>query len=234
MDEDQEDCHKVTTICYLCGQALKPPISRDHVPPRQLYARTVRRKHNLSRLLSIRVHDACNKAYQHDEDYLINTLVPFARGSYAGNMLLKETIEKYHRGEQVGLIHKILSEFDPKPGGVLLPYGKIAKHFEGHRLKRVAFKIIRSLYFHNYGTVLPADVLSSVQIVSPDEEPPDHFFAALQDKDGMGQYPGVFDYKFAKFANNLHYWAMLFWDRIIAFHDPLCQFWGLPIPKRGG
>lgn len=119
-----------------------------------------------------------------------------------------------------------------------LPHRKIAKHFEGRRVKRAIIKIVRGLYFHSYGTVLPADVLSVVQIVSPGEKPPDHFFAALGDKDGKGQYPGVLGYKFAKFseANNLHYWALLFWDRIIAiatFHDPLCQCSGWQAQIKG-
>lgn len=100
----------MTTICYLCGQPLKPPISRDHVPPRQVYAHAVRKKHNPSRLLSIPVHDACNKAYQYDEGYFVNTLIPSARASYAGDMLLKEAVDKYHRGEQVRLVKKVLSE----------------------------------------------------------------------------------------------------------------------------
>lgn len=40
--------------------------------------------------------------------------------------------------------------------------------------------------------------------------------------------PVVVQYKFGKFTDvsNLHYWVMLFWDKIVVitmFHDPLCQ-----------
>ena len=65
-------------LCYLCGQPLVEPVSSDHVPPKQLFARAVRKAHS-PHLLTIPVHDACNKAYQHDEDYFVHTLMPFAR-----------------------------------------------------------------------------------------------------------------------------------------------------------
>lgn len=141
--------------------------------------------------------------------------------------MLKDVIEKFHRGEKVLLVKKVLAEFDPRPSGLIIP-GKVVKRFEGKRLKRVILKIIRGLYFHHYGEYLPENLTADVQIVSPDNQPPDHFFIALGDKPGNGRHPGVFAYKFAKFpeANNFHYWGMLLWDRIIAiamFHDPACK-----------
>ena len=74
-------------ICYLCGEQLREPIDRDHVPPRQLYAYDIRKLH-APNLLTIPVHRACNRAFQHDEDYFVHTLMPFARGSYTGNAVV--------------------------------------------------------------------------------------------------------------------------------------------------
>ena len=46
------------------------------MPPKQFYADEIRKKHDLN-LLTIPVHADCNLAYQHDEDYFVNTI---ARG----------------------------------------------------------------------------------------------------------------------------------------------------------
>lgn len=147
---------------------------------------------------------------------------------------VKGNVGKYHEGEKVGLVRKVVSEFDLQPGGVLLPRDKIGKHFEGERVKIIVLKIVRGLYFHDYNDFLPEDVPSVVKVVPPNERPPDHFVTLLASKPSMGQYPGVFYYKTAH-ANHIHYWAMLFWGAIIAiaaFHDPLCKCYDCRSPQR--
>lgn len=214
------------SVCYLCGQPLVEPLSRDHVPPRQFYADGIRKKHNPN-LLTISVHDSCNRGYQFDEDYFVNTLVPYARGSYSGDALLHEIFRKYDAGQKRALVHKVHEEFERRPSGLILPPGLVAKRIEGNRVRRVAWKIIRGLYFHSFNEPLPEDTPNRLKVIPPDQPPPREFFA-LPDEPVRGQYPGVFDYKFAKFpeVNNFNYWAMLFWDRIIlivTFHDPACD-----------
>lgn len=214
-------------ICYLCGRELVAPLSQDHVPPKQLYAAAVRRKHGPN-LRTITVHKECNTAYQHDEDYFVNTIAPFARGSYAGNALLNEIFEKHRSGQKRGLVAKVLQEFERRPSGLILPSGLIAKRIEGNRVRRVAWKIIRGLYFDHFDEFVPQDLPHSLEIIPPDQPPPREFIVGLPDDPVRGQYPGVFDYKFCKFpeVHNFNYWAMLLWDRIIMivkFHDPRCD-----------
>lgn len=215
------------TVCYLCEKALTAPTSADHVPPKQLYAKEVRKKHSPN-LLTIDVHADCNRSFQHDEDYFANTLAPFARGSYAGTAFLQEAFAKYASGEKQKLVGKVLNEFQRTPGGILLPPGLVAKRFEGDRLHRIAWKIVRGLYFHEFGEVLPENTPNNLQIAAPDKPPPVEFLHALYDKPSRGQYPGVFDYKYVTVPqfNEFHYWGMLFWDRLIltmAFHNPACK-----------
>jgi hypothetical protein len=214
------------SVCYLCGESLAASTSNDHVPPRQLYTAALRKEHRPN-LLTIPVHKACNLSYQHDEDYFVNTLAPFAAGSYTGNSFLQDVWLKYRKGEKRGLVGKVLQEFDRRPNGIVLPEHLVAKRFESKRLHRVAWKIVRGLYFHQYEEVLPEATPNSLEIVPPDRVPPKEFLIGLLDHPTHGQYPGVFDYRFAKFpeARNLNYWAMLLWDRIIlimAFHDTTC------------
>jgi len=216
-----------TSVCYLCGRLLTEPTSADHVPPKQFYADDIRKKHNPN-LLTIRVHAECNRSYQYDEDYFVNTLAPFARGSYAGDALLREVFAKYGAGEKQGLVHKVVQEFERQPGGLVLPPNLVAKRLEGERFHRVAWKIIRGLYFHHFAEVLPEDTPNGLEIVPPDRPPPKEFIIGLPDNPIHGRHPGVFDYKFAKFpeVHNFNYWAMLLWDRLILimkFHDPACE-----------
>ena len=215
------------SLCYLCGQTLAPPLSQDHVPPRQFYADAIRKAHHPN-LRTITVHKSCNLAYQFDEDYFVNTMAPFARGSNSGNALLQEIFQKYHSGTARGLVQKVYEEFERRPSGLTLPSGLIAKRIEGHRVHRIAWKLVRGLYFHHYGQVLPEDTPNGLKIVPPDQPPPKEFIIALPDDPVRGQYPGVFDYKFAKFpeVHDFHYWGMLLWGRlilIVTFHDPACS-----------
>ena len=199
----------------------------DHVPPKQFYAYEIRKEHNPN-LLTIRVHADCNRAYQHDEDYFVNTLAPFARGSYAGNAFLNEVFAKYGARKNRNLVHKVLQEFERQPSGLVLPANLVVKRLEGERVHRVAWKIIRGLYFNHFAEVLPEDTPNGLEIVPPDRPPPKEFITGLRDEPIRGRHPGVFDYKFAKFpeVHNFNYWAMLLWDRIIMimkFHDPACD-----------
>ncbi len=212
-------------ICYLCGKPLDQPLSRDHIPPQQFYADEIRKKHSPN-LLTVQVHTACNRAYQYDEDYFVNSLAPFARGSYSGNALLHEIFRKYAADVKRGLVRKVLQEFEKRPSGLILQPGMIAKRFEGARIHRVAWKIVRGLYFVNFEEVLPEDTPNQLEIIPPGQLPPQEFFELPYDP-VRGPYPGVFDYKFTKLSevHDFNYWAMLLWDKITmiaTFHDPAC------------
>jgi hypothetical protein len=217
-------------LCYLCGEPLAEPVSDDHVPMKQLFAPEVRKKYNRSILLTISVHDRCNKLYQPDEDYFVHSLMPFAPGSYSGKALYQKVLRDYRGGKNVGLVRKVLGEFEPRPSGLVLPGNKVVKRFEGERISRIAWKIVRGLYFHHHNEVLPAVHTTWVSLTPPGEMPPEHFmvFMSLPDNEPHGQYPGVFDYRFQRFTEvqDDHYWALLIWDRIIItviFHDPKCS-----------
>lgn len=86
----------------------------------------------------------------------------------------------------------------------------MAKRIEGERFARVAFKIVRGLYFHHQDKALPETLPVSVELTAPGERPPDHFIAVkdLPDDTTHGPYPGIFDYRFRCFdvdAGKLNY-----------------------------
>jgi hypothetical protein len=220
---------KVTsTLCYLCGKPLTPPINADHPVMQQLFAPEIRRKYNVSQLITLDVHKACNTAFKDDEDYFTRSLMPFARGSEAGNAIYAKVLGDFRTGKQHRLTKMVLREFEPRPSGLIILGGKVIKRFQGERLRRVAWKIVRGLHFYHNNEVLPEQWKSvGVQIYAGGSPPPDDVRCFAGIAQSRGKYPGVFDYKFDTFpeANNLHYWLLLLWDRIIvrvAFHDPAC------------
>ncbi len=154
------------SVCYLCGESLAEPISWDHAPMKQLFADAVRKTHNPSKLLTIPVHKNCNEAYQLDEDYFVSTLMPFAHDSYAGSSVYQEILQKFRRGENVPLLNKVLAEFDPRPSGLILPNNLMAMRFEGARVHRIAWKIVRGLYFHLFNVAYPEDWTVGVTVTT--------------------------------------------------------------------
>ena len=216
----------VSPVCYLCGKAHDGKYNRDHVPPKQFFTKKLLHKHNPN-LFWLPTHESCNKNYQHDEDYFAYSLMPFARGSYSGDSLRNKIYDDCKHVEQQRLLQKVIGEFECQPSGLILPPDIVLKRFGGNRIRRIAWKIVRGLYFSHFGISMPEDSPNGCELVLPDQQPPLPFFHLPQEPI-HGQYPAVFDYRFMNIPeiHNLNYWAMLLWDRIIVivkFQYPICS-----------
>jgi len=210
--------------CYLCGGDLIGQLDEDHVPPKQIFAHALRQTHDLN-LRTFRVHRSCNAAYQRDEDYFVSSLAPLAIGSYAGFSVVQDQRYRAAAGERLGLLETVRREFDRTPSGIVLPPGKIVKRFQGTRIGRVTWKILRGLYFQQQRSVLPEDTPHRIEFCDPSCDPLPTHFAALEGCPTLGPYPSVFDYRYARFeeVSGLYLWALLLWDRLlflVGHHDP--------------
>jgi len=227
-----ESCRKrmknISPTCYLCGKPHDGKYNRDHVPPKQFFTKELLRKHNLN-LFWLPTHESCNKSFQHDEGYFVYSLMPFARGSYSGDALRAKILDDCEHVEQRRLLQRVLGEFERQPSGLILPPGIVLKRFEGSRILRVAWKIVRGLYFFHFGTFLAEDTPKACELVLPSQQPPFPFPLLLPPNDPINdKYPGVFDYRLASFleAHNLNCWTMLLWDRLtlmMNFQYPPCD-----------
>jgi len=210
-------------LCYLCGRILDEPVSDDHVPPKQIFAGAVRSRHSPN-LDTVPVHAACNRAFQHDEDYFAATLAPFAVESYAGRSVVEDQARRLAEGRWVGLMKKIRQEIEPRPSGLVLPGDLIVKRYARPRVERVAWKIVRGLYFIQLGGVLPESTPFGVQVSLPPTDPPSQLLSLLDGYPSYGNYKAVFDFTFRRFDDPAMYlWAVLLWDRVILLlghHDP--------------
>lgn len=211
-------------ICYLCGEQLDGTIDEDHVPPKQFYAPEIRKNHSPN-LFTLPVHSQCNKSYQHDEDYFVHSIGPAVMESYSGGALWRAISDKYDRPQNRRLAEKVYKEFDKRPSGLYLPFGKVAKQFETNRVKRVVWKIVRGLFFKETKQTLPEDLIFKFDMLSPGETPSPEY-DLLRSVPALGDYPGVFDYRYVGISDKMYIWSLLFWDRIImfvGFHVPWCK-----------
>ena len=217
--------------CYLCGTQIESDSSMDHVPPKQFYASSLRRNLNLSQLVTLPVHGVCNKSFESDEAYFMWSLSPLAVGSTAGDALAQERVEKLKRRNRlVALYEMVRREFDKYPGGLYLPGGRVIKRFNGERVNRIAWKLVRGLYSHETKSVLGEDTPFTTEIIEPDRAREtagaNPVWETVKAQEPRGSYGGVFEYKYFVRdvnGNKLHVWGMILWDKImifIAHHDP--------------
>jgi hypothetical protein len=205
----------LTNLCYLCGELLVGALNDDHVPPRQLFAKQVRRTHSPN-LETVRVHKKCNVDYQRDEDYFVSTLAPLAVETYAGRSVVEDQARRLASGERVGLLELVHNEFESRPSKLILPDGLLAKRYNRPRVERIAWKIVRGLFFLRENRVLPEATPFGVQAASPPEDPVPSLLSLLDGFPSFGKYPAVFDYTYRRIEEpSMYLWAMLLWDRVV-------------------
>ena len=121
-------------------------------------------------------------------------------------------------------MEKVRQEFTEKVGRVVLLPTRMAKTFDGTRVRNVVWKITREIFFIETERFLPEDTPVTFQFLSTDDQPP-IYLSYIDTFPSRGRYTGVFDFKYTQMpeVHNSHWWAYLFWDKIIAiviFHDP--------------
>ena len=180
--------------------------------------------------MTLPTHRSCNESFGRDEEYVINTLAPLAIGSVAANALFQHIADRIQSGKAIGLSKKILQSFDKRPSGLYLPDGLVLMRVEGARISRVVWKIVRGLYKHEYGSVLPETTKYFVEIKEPMNKAPsinDDLWEVVKTQQSKGPYQGVFAYKHLRAEADglvLYLWGMLWWDRLMVFvahHDPM-------------
>ncbi|MEC4681673.1 MAG: hypothetical protein VST67_13385 [Nitrospirota bacterium] len=218
-------------ICYLCGELLGKNTNRDHVPPLQIYARGVRKEHNLN-LITLPVHRDCNDSFKLDEEYFTASMSPLVSDTYAGRKVLEGVRNNLEVGKKASLWEKVRREFEKRPSGLILPPGKVVKRIDGERIHRVLWKIARGLYFYHEEQVLSGETVNKVfSITLLNHDPSPELYGLLAAQPNLGRYPGVFDYRYGqieedKEEDDLYLLAMLFWNAVIVllgFHSPDCR-----------
>jgi hypothetical protein len=210
-------------VCYLCGLTIEGAISRDHVPPQQLWSPEIRRKFNVDQLITLPTHWTCNDSYKLDEEYAIRALSTAGYETPTGKSVVQHGWAKARRGKAVGLHRAILNSFDARPGGLHLPNDRVVLRIDGDRIKRVIWKIIRGLWFLEYQSSLPKETRYLIVIQEPENKDTpqfEEFWNIVRAQPSRGKYQAVFAHKYFRFEEYgevLHGWAMLLWDSVIVY-----------------
>jgi hypothetical protein len=204
--------------CYLCGEALtgdKRLENDDHVPPQQLLTKSLRRKYRI-KFITLPTHSVCNSSYSLDEEYFTHCLIPFGKGSEAGDAIWLKAMDDYKSGKTVALPDYIVRSAKRVVFDVPLPPGRIWLDYDLRRIERVIGKVIKGLHFLDTQTYMniPEDI--GMRITFPGQAAPADFNELLDNLpvESRGNHQGVFAYR-SWVVDELHYWAMLFWDRVM-------------------
>jgi hypothetical protein len=212
------------TVCYLCGDGLAngEELSRDHLPPRAFFPEEFRRRNNLDRLETLRVHKRCNNEYSADEQYFVYALALVCSPSDAGKFLADHVIASAEEGRSLSLHLKIKDEFYRGEDG------RVYKTFEHERLYRVAHKIVRGLWFQRAGIhqVLPSTWRTEFAMFDRNRQPPPDLADIIRTNVSWGLYPDVFSFTaISGLDDHLHMFNLVFWQWVlitVTLHDPLC------------
>ena len=139
--------------CVYCRK--QGPITKDHIPPKNLFARP--RPNNL---VTVPCCFECNKAAQKDDEYF--RLMVSMRDNVAqhpqAQRILPAVIRSLHKPEKDRLMRKVLQSIEPTPfytWGDLYAGTFPAYDVALERLSMVAARITKGLFYHKTGRLLP-------------------------------------------------------------------------------
>jgi hypothetical protein len=214
--------------CYLCCAPMLPATStsRDHVPAQQFFPPESRRARSLSRLLTLPTHVDCNNSFKLDEEYTVATLLPLMMDSLAGAAHARHLQTRLAASEgKRRLAAMVRNEFREPAGGLVLPNGLILKEYRPARVHRVMWKIVRGLFYSEYGRCLPESTSRFIEVLGPLDQLPDYVLFMLGEP-MLGPYPDLFNYRRLVWDDpKQHVWVMHFAERVgvfVAHHDPEC------------
>lgn len=213
-------------VCYLCCRPISKEEKRsvDHIPAKQFFPKSIR-KSNSPRLVTLPVHEACNKSYELDEEYFLMSLGPLAKETFSGKVLWKDIVRKIRREKSARLAIKVRNEFKTQTdAGVYYPSGKVAKKFDPDRIYRVVWKIIRGLHFYHEEQYISENKSHLPWMFDPQQIQPDNIEQLrkmIMTQQEHGNHKGIFAYKILKSdPSGIYSYGLLFWDKIIF----LCMF----------
>lgn len=176
--------------CVYCSNNLG--MTQDHVPPKSFFPRP-----RPSDLITVPSCQQCNQGAGKEEEFFLATFMFSEAGSTpAGQQLWAEKLDRMYQ-KNLGLRKTIARVLSDKlvwtPTGLYLGRHMTIK-IDHPRLERVAEKIVRGLYYHEYGTPLPsnAEIMTMFLHTNAKFHAAQPYFPEL----GVGtrMWPGIFEY----------------------------------------
>src|SRR5262249_21137716 len=125
MNEAQGGVSMGDEICCLCGKSATAddPITREHVPPKQFYPKSLRDGLNL---WVVPTHESCNNKHKADEEYFYCALYPLVANinPQTAGVILNDLKRRSRNPQTPRLLRSILQTArNTTEGGLFLPPG---------------------------------------------------------------------------------------------------------------
>lgn len=237
-------------MCCLCGRhgTDENPITREHVPPKQFYPKSVRSQQNLN-LWVVPTCRSCNNGYAPDEEYFYHALYPLVTkmNRKMGEVILHDLGRRAQRPQTPALIQSMLqTSRTTTAGGIVLPDHMVQLSVEERRIQQVAIKIARCLFFRDYNRPIPYEGCKDVRICEREEDVPEMYRlswglskAHIDDAKPVEAYgtvvvadetigkataehSNVFSYRTAH-VDDMYFYSLLFWEAFmfcLTFSEP--------------
>lgn len=162
-------------ICCLCGNpaAEDDKITREHVPPKQFYPKSIRSGLNL---WIVPTHRSCNHKHKSDEEYFYHATYPMvANANPSMASIIFADLERRARKPQTPkLLQTILQGKSTKlPSGIVLPPGVVRLDVNKYKLQQVAIKITQCLFYRDHARYIPTDHCKDIRLCEQESDVPE-------------------------------------------------------------
>ena len=237
-------------VCCLCGKPATDddPFTREHVPPKQFYPKSLRGGLNL---WVVPTHRSCNKKYKSDEEYFYHAAYPLVAkvNPQLAAIMLEDLKRRAQKPQTRKLLRSILRTSQKTADkGLLLPPGVVRIETDLCRLQQVAIKIGRCLFFRDHGKFMPYENCRDIRLCECEDDVPEVYtlswemskvnvndlapsgpsgIVIVRDTEAgqaLTACRGVFDYRRAYLEpERVHFYTLRFWEAFMfcmAFDEP--------------
>jgi hypothetical protein len=176
--------------CVYCFNS--PGVTKDHVPPKSFFPRP-----RPADLITVPCCQKCNQGSEKDEELFLATFMFSDAGSTpTGKRLWDEKLDRMYQ-KNLGLKKTVARMLSHKqaytPAGLYLGR-RMTISVDHPRLERVVEKIVRGLYYYEYGDLMPANVKVMTLFLNTDvmlRAAQQHFRELTA---GKRMWSGIFEY----------------------------------------
>lgn len=239
-------------ICCLCGDPARAddPITREHVPPKQFYPKSLREGLRKS-LWTVPSHRSCNNKYKSDEEYFYHVLYLLVANlnPQSASIILGDLERRAMKPQSRALIQSIVRQaHNATESGIMFPPGTVRIDADKYRLQQVAIKIGRCLFYRDHNRFMPEDSCKDIRLCESEDDVPElyqHSWGSSKvnatELNPLGQNTiivvedaergkphsvshQVFDYRTYYFEEaRLHFYTLFFWSAFafcMTFEEP--------------
>lgn len=237
-------------LCCLCGKPAteEDPITREHVPPKQFYPKSLRSGLNL---WVVPTHKSCNNKHKADEEYFYHALYLLVANANprTADVIFDDLKRRAKKPQTSTLLRGILQTSQTTTGGgIVLPPGMVRLDVDEYRLQQVAIKIGRCLFYRDHKRIMPYENCKDIRLCEREEDVPEFYrlswelskvnvnslvplepsgiVVVVDTEVGQAQAANrqVFEYRSAYIEKRqLHLYTLWFWEAFVfcmAFREP--------------